>query len=183
MIESYTDFVGTKRWRKCGKLHRDDGPAVIDANGTKLWFRNGKEHRDGDKPAVEDANGTKRWFKNGKLHRDGDTPVIICENGNRWWFKDGELHRDDDKPAIEYKDGLLAWYKEGVLYMPNWNDVHTRIAIKISVLNLPMLILIEIASRILHNQYMDTTGLTDYQVTEIISAYKNENFNQTIQNI
>lgn len=30
-------------WRMNGKLHRDDGPAVIYPDGTKEWWLNGKK--------------------------------------------------------------------------------------------------------------------------------------------
>ena len=33
---------GTKSWWRDDKLHRDDGPAVIDSNGDKYWWINGK---------------------------------------------------------------------------------------------------------------------------------------------
>jgi len=38
-------------------------------NGDKVWYLNGKHHRE-DGPAVEDADGTKKWFLNDKLHRE-----------------------------------------------------------------------------------------------------------------
>lgn len=32
---------GDKEWYLNGKLHREDGPAVIRSNGTEIWFLNG----------------------------------------------------------------------------------------------------------------------------------------------
>ena len=43
------------------QLHREDGPAVEDANGSKFWYINGKLHRE-DGPAFEYANGFNGWF-------------------------------------------------------------------------------------------------------------------------
>ena len=57
--------TGSKEWYLNGKLHREDGPAIEDADGSKFWFINGKLHRE-DGPACEWADGSKSWFINGK---------------------------------------------------------------------------------------------------------------------
>ena len=36
---------------------------IVGLDGTKEWYINGKPHRE-DGPAVEDANGTKEWWLN-----------------------------------------------------------------------------------------------------------------------
>ena len=33
---------GIKFWRKDGRYHRDDGPAIIHESGNKIWWTNGK---------------------------------------------------------------------------------------------------------------------------------------------
>jgi len=33
----------THKWHIDGKLHREDGPAVISDNGEKAWYLNGKK--------------------------------------------------------------------------------------------------------------------------------------------
>ena len=38
-------------WYKKGKLHREDGPAIIWSSGRKDWYKDGKYHRE-DGPAV-----------------------------------------------------------------------------------------------------------------------------------
>ena len=55
-------------YRLNGKLHRENGPAIIWANGDKEWYINGKLHRK-DGPAIESVNGDKKWYMNDKLHR------------------------------------------------------------------------------------------------------------------
>jgi hypothetical protein len=47
----HTDQHCTKRWYKNGKLHREDGPAVIHRDGAKEWYWNDRRHRS-DGPAV-----------------------------------------------------------------------------------------------------------------------------------
>ena len=42
---------GNKYWYKDGKLHREDGPAVIFKNGDQQWYKEGRLHRE-DGPAV-----------------------------------------------------------------------------------------------------------------------------------
>ena len=37
------DLVGTVRYRSSDdQLHREDGPAIEDADGTRSWYRNGE---------------------------------------------------------------------------------------------------------------------------------------------
>ena len=67
MIE-YTVKVypnGDKEWWLNGKLHREDGPAIEDADGDRSWWLNDKRHRE-DGPAIEYAEGDKEWHLNGK---------------------------------------------------------------------------------------------------------------------
>ena len=54
-----------------GKFHREDGPALEDANGNKWWYLNGKLHRENG-PAVEYADGDKYWYLNGKRYSESD---------------------------------------------------------------------------------------------------------------
>ncbi len=42
----YTDPDGTQRWFKDGKLHREDGPAIIWPSGYQEWYKDGKEITD-----------------------------------------------------------------------------------------------------------------------------------------
>ena len=35
---------GISRWFKEGKLHREDGPAVILVGGAQRWYKEGKEY-------------------------------------------------------------------------------------------------------------------------------------------
>jgi hypothetical protein len=53
-------------WYVNGKLHRSDGPAVIDHEYQK-WFTDEKLHRV-DGPAVIDNHGRKEWYMNGQCN-------------------------------------------------------------------------------------------------------------------
>ena len=78
---------GSKCWYRNGRLHREDGPALIFINGDKYWRHSGRWHiKDGH--AVEYANGDKLYYLNGKRHRT-------------------------DGPAIEYADGSKEYYLNG----------------------------------------------------------------------
>jgi hypothetical protein len=116
MMEPEIDEDGTKRWLKDGELHREDGPAIEDANGDKCWLKNGKLHREVG-PALEWADGTKMWYMDGYLHREGG-PAIEYANGEKWWYMDGYLHREGG-PAIEYTNGNKEWYIGGYLHRDN----------------------------------------------------------------
>ena len=55
---------------KSGKLHREDGPAIVYSNGSKSWWVDGQLHRE-DGPAIERSRGTKKWYINGKCLTEG----------------------------------------------------------------------------------------------------------------
>jgi len=44
-------------------LHRDDGPAIEQANGDKIWYLNDNVHRENG-PAIEYADGGDSWYLN-----------------------------------------------------------------------------------------------------------------------
>ncbi|WP_175912367.1 hypothetical protein [Burkholderia metallica] len=75
---------GTVEYFKDDKLHREDGPAMIDADGYKVWFVNGLRHRL-DGPAVLGPDGHQAWYVEGQLHRE-DGPALILKTGTREWF-------------------------------------------------------------------------------------------------
>lgn len=49
---------------KEGRIHCEDGPAMIFESGTKFWYYNGIKHRY-DGPAYIGSDGSKRWYLNG----------------------------------------------------------------------------------------------------------------------
>jgi hypothetical protein len=52
---------GVRMWKLDSKIHREDGPAIIQPDGHKEWWVNGLRHRI-DGPAIEWINGDKWWF-------------------------------------------------------------------------------------------------------------------------
>jgi hypothetical protein len=83
-----------------GRLHREDGPALIHANGSYKWYRHGQRHRE-DGPACVYVNGTRKWYLDGLRHRDGG-PAATYPDGRRIWFIDGELiRREMAEPGAE----------------------------------------------------------------------------------
>jgi len=62
---------GNKSYRnEAGKLHREDGPAIIFPDGSKKWLIEGELHRM-DGPAVEWASGKVEYYLNGWRHSKG----------------------------------------------------------------------------------------------------------------
>ncbi len=103
-----------------GELHRDDGPAVIDADGAQYWYQHGKRHRE-DGPAVIEADGTQEWWRKGECHRD-DGPAIIDADGGQIWCQHDEWHREDG-PAIVEVNGTQKWYQHDEIHRddgPAW---------------------------------------------------------------
>ena len=89
MKSSPTDTFENIRWRlPNGKLHREDGPAIIHLHGGVEWYLNGSRHRC-DGPAQINFNKDKRWWVNGKLHRE-DGPACENSNGTRHWWINGK---------------------------------------------------------------------------------------------
>ena len=54
-----------KHWRKDGKLHREDGPAIEGSDGSKQWYKDGLRHRE-DGPALEFTDASTVWYFNGE---------------------------------------------------------------------------------------------------------------------
>ena len=86
------------------KLHRENGPALINSNGTKFWYKNGHRHRENG-PTIIYPNGIKKWYKYGLLHRENG-PAIIFPDKTKVWYIKGKLIK------IQY---------EGKEYQSNYN--------------------------------------------------------------
>lgn len=100
---------GTRLWFKDGLLHRDGGPAQIDADGTEYWYQNGKLHRT-DGPAFIIKDGYQGWFFNGDYHRNGDEPAIIHADGSLEWWVHGKCHRENGPAYYDAEEGVYNWY-------------------------------------------------------------------------
>jgi hypothetical protein len=76
--ELRVDKHGTKRWfDKKGRLHRDDGPAIIYVDGENRWYKNNKLHRD-DGPAVEwSLVGVEDWWKDGEEYEPSAHDLML----------------------------------------------------------------------------------------------------------
>lgn len=96
----------------CTIFHREDGPAIENANGDKEWRLNGKRHRLNG-PAVEYIGGSKEWWLNGVRHRENG-PAIDFKNGYKEWCFNGRTHREDG-PAVERTRGKNEYWLNGIL--------------------------------------------------------------------
>ena len=68
---SYDPLENAEGWYYKGKLHRENGPAIVDGEGYKCWYFYGMKHR-ADGPAV-----------------------IYSDNEMEWWYMDEEMFFDD----------------------------------------------------------------------------------------
>ena len=82
-------------------------------NGIKEWYLNDQLHRE-DGPAIENADGHKAWYLTGILHRV-DGPAVEWSDGSKFWRLNGNYHREDG-PAIEWSDGSKDWFLNGKRY-------------------------------------------------------------------
>ncbi len=101
---------GTQKWYWHGEPHREGGPALIWLNGAQIWCLHDKYHRENG-PAVIMPDGRREWYLNGNWHRE-DGPAKIWPDGAQEWYQYGELHRDDG-PAVTWPDGTQEWYQNG----------------------------------------------------------------------
>ena len=64
---------------RAGRLHREDGPAIVWVDGTQLWYFDGRLHREGG-PAVIHPDGRTEHFTHGvavkAVHFDDDGKTI-----------------------------------------------------------------------------------------------------------
>lgn len=96
-----------------GRLHRLDGPAIVEFGYIEKWYVHGVLHREGGPAEVNRRDGQEKWYRNGVLHRE-DGPAFISTEVKAW-YKDGNRHRIGG-PAIEGVDGSFQWYENGQLH-------------------------------------------------------------------
>jgi len=136
--------VKEKKWYKDGKIHKDDGPAVIEydpegnilleywyKNGNKLseyWYKDGKMHKD-DGPAKKMYNAAgaltgEQWYKNGKHHRNGGPASTKYYPGK--YYPDGrkkikwEMWYEDDKLNRDDGPAMIDYDLEGNISEEDW---------------------------------------------------------------
>jgi len=92
------------------------GDMDIDRNGTQILRLNGKVHRE-DGPAIVYRNGTKCWYFDGLRHRDdGPAIILVCEDNTiiEEWSLNNQLMTDQVEAWIE-RLGLKPWREWGDL--------------------------------------------------------------------
>ena len=85
------------------ELHRENGPAVEQADGSKVWYIDGKAHRT-DGPAIERNDGSKEWVLNGQRHRV-DGPAIEWSDGTKEYYLYGNQLTEEE--FLETTDPVL----------------------------------------------------------------------------
>lgn len=119
---------GYEAWYMYGKLHREGGPAVSRKDGYQVWYRWGSYHRE-DGPAIVWPDGTQEYRVYGKIHRE-DGPAIIEADGRMAWYRYDKLHREDG-PAIECPGGKREWWVDGVLQPHGGKESSPMVYVKI----------------------------------------------------
>jgi hypothetical protein len=78
--QGYHTYVNTD-----GKLHREDGPAIVWDDGDKFWYYKGMRHRIGG-PASETLS-ILEWIRMNKRHRLNAPAVkfIQDKNKSKYW--------------------------------------------------------------------------------------------------
>jgi hypothetical protein len=124
-------------WFLDGKLHREDGPAIVAGERSIIYLRDEGIYLHGSTKAG--AETAQFYFRHGKLHRQASEPggspgpaVIIPEDAvwseddpqevnsfepgpAKLYYQDGKLHREDG-PAYEGPDGNYVYWVQGKLH-------------------------------------------------------------------
>ena len=79
----------TKKWSiyyfdASGERHNEHGPSIIHSSGTKIWFIHGKIHRENG-PALMTSLG-EIWYYQGMIHRLNGPAIINKENNNQSYY-------------------------------------------------------------------------------------------------
>lgn len=102
-----------------GKLHREDGPAVIQADGTEIWYWQGKMHREDGGPTMLLCDGTIYYHCHNVRHRE-DGPSVIIPGKLEAWYQNGVVHRVDGPAFVYYNHNgsirKVEWWLENKLY-------------------------------------------------------------------
>lgn len=115
-VNKFNGETYRREFYKDGKLHNDDGPAVMQGDLRVLlleWYKAGEIHRENGPArleAIPELNRTmnEEWWVNNKCHRIG-APAILRYNAcvnppileHEIWSVDGKHHREDG-PAETY---------------------------------------------------------------------------------
>lgn len=123
--------VDVTRYTLCGKLHRENGPALIEIDKdmkTESHYKHGLLHRE-DGPAVISYRGEEvfmeEWYRKGKFHRENGPAIVYrdsCNNSSgEAWYRKGKMHREDGPAKIDYMEYLEGrfivgegWYLKGI---------------------------------------------------------------------
>jgi len=121
-------------WYKHGKLHRENGPAVVKPDGTIKYYINNQLHRDNG-PAVIRPDGQQIWYCRGRYHRI-DGPAIILPNSTHLgcgncahnpsiakWYKHGKLHREDGPAWVSNDKVHWFWNGKNLPFIEYWEKV------------------------------------------------------------
>jgi len=112
-------FKDRVEYRKNGKKHRRNGPAVFNARRQEWWFE-GKRHRGRDDstsspgPAIVILGDIQEWWVEGKRHREGN-PAVKWFDGHEEWWVEGKRHRLDG-PAMTDPHQGQEWWVDGKLH-------------------------------------------------------------------
>ena len=89
---------------------------VIKANGTQYWHKNGKLHRENG-PAILYPDGLQYWYKNDKLHCE-DGPAVLYVSGYHTWWLNGMKYEFDEYIKIRFPTDC----KEKMVFLLKWSD-------------------------------------------------------------
>lgn len=111
-------------WRTDGVVNRINEPAFIRVSNGRItivaYYRNGKLHNDDGPALVHKEDSILCWYRSGKLHRE-DGPAAISGKDDEFgryieYYRHGVKHRDDGPADIRYykNSTMTVVWKDGI---------------------------------------------------------------------
>ena len=125
VVELYDNFkIKFDGWYVNGKLHREDGPALVEyyENGQIMsneCYVNGKLHRE-DGPALVEyyENGqikSQKWYENAKLHKNDYSAIIN-------YYENGQMDEYEYLHKKHYPE-IIHYYENGYLHKKYYPEI------------------------------------------------------------
>jgi len=114
VLEYFNEENYSMRWFLDGRLHREDGPAVIILTGKYIWSKKGIRYRP-ENPFLTSIISFEEWYLNGKYDdsRGHRREVFIS---------DEELENTQEVKLTEDNVMLMRWYLFGNHVSNDWLD-------------------------------------------------------------
>jgi hypothetical protein len=97
-----------------GKLHNENGPAIVYKNGRIEYWKDGKRHNENGPAVVIPEQGITEYWLNGEKHNENG-PALITPSAEMY-YKNGKLHNGNGPAFVSFYNKDREWWVNGVLH-------------------------------------------------------------------